>query len=513
MYQDNRSLYGGLSKLEKVGRKMQHNIFRVLLILSFANRLIFSQWKVAGAQGSYLFNITRIDSSLYVGADQAIFISEGSGLNDWNKVSVDIRQVQRFLKHEEKIIAVANSGIYELNKETGYWEKINNGSLSAACLLILDDVWLAGITCDGVYRSTDNGKNWIYNANYDTDSLSCVSSLLQIDDKILAVTGNGLQVSYDRGLSWQKINTAISGEWLYNNTLLNIKDTIYAGGKGGLVKSKDRGNTWELLGLNYVTNIVNIGKRIFVTTMSAVYFSNDYGNNWIQIYSDGYEEGWSFQPFCLETYGENIFLATARGLYYMSLIEFDNPRMKVIYKDKIDLGPISKGKLKDTTIILENRGYNDLFVSDIVSNSSFLEVSPKTFTVHPGYIQTLNIRVLANNTGIIDATLIIKSNDLGGVKEIPIYANIKPLDFYLSQNYPNPFNPSTTIGYLTSGVNHVNLDVYNIIGEKVAIIVDEVKGPGKHKVIFDARNLSSGVYFYKISAGDYVDIKKMIFTK
>ncbi|MGE5810086.1 MAG: T9SS type A sorting domain-containing protein [Ignavibacteria bacterium] len=489
---------------------MLRNIFLALIILLF-NNFFFPQWKPAGAEGTYLFNITKIDSSLYAGADKEIFISNGTGLSDWEKVPVDISQVQGFLKHEEKILAVASSGIYELNKQTQGWDQINE-DLAPPCILITDDVWIAGMN----WRSTNNGKNWSFNVDCDTNTASNATSLLQIDNKIFAVTWKGLQVSYDTGLTWQKINNAIFGSWPCNNTLLNIEDTIYAGGEWGLLKSFDRGNTWEPVGLNYglsyVINIVSAGNKIFIITSMGVYFSKDYGMNWTKVFQDGYEKGWGFQPFCLETYGENIFLATARGLYYMKLIEFDNPRMKLSCKDKIDIGKIKSGESKDTTIIIENRGYKDLIVSDIEINSIFLELSPKSFTLQPGGLRFINLRVLPNNTGILDASIIIRSNDIDGDKEIPVL-NVKPLDFYLFQNYPNPFNPSTTIEYLTSGTNHIRLEVFNIVGERVAVIVNEVKGPGQYKAVFNGGNLSSGVYFYKLLVSDYIEVKKMMLVR
>lgn len=88
-----------------------------------------------------------------------------------------------------------------------------------------------------------------------------------------------------------------------------------------------------------------------------------------------------------------------------------------------------------------------------------------------------------------------------------------PVKFELSQNYPNPFNPSTIIKYQISKTSDVSLKVFNTIGQEVAEIVKESKTPGTYEIQFNAKELSSGTYFYKIVAGDFVSVKKMILIK
>ncbi|MGB5848943.1 MAG: T9SS type A sorting domain-containing protein, partial [Ignavibacteriaceae bacterium] len=88
-----------------------------------------------------------------------------------------------------------------------------------------------------------------------------------------------------------------------------------------------------------------------------------------------------------------------------------------------------------------------------------------------------------------------------------------PSDFDLSQNYPNPFNPATTITYRVPVEANVTLDVFNTVGEQVAKLVNEGKPAGSYEVQFDGTSLSSGVYFYRLQAGNYMETKKMIFLK
>jgi hypothetical protein len=87
------------------------------------------------------------------------------------------------------------------------------------------------------------------------------------------------------------------------------------------------------------------------------------------------------------------------------------------------------------------------------------------------------------------------------------------LSFALSSNYPNPFNPSTKINYSIAEAGFVKLSVYNLLGQEVAVLVNDVKNAGSYEVSFDASNLSSGTYIYKLASGSKVEVKKMILTK
>ena len=93
-----------------------------------------------------------------------------------------------------------------------------------------------------------------------------------------------------------------------------------------------------------------------------------------------------------------------------------------------------------------------------------------------------------------------------------------PTEFSLEQNYPNPFNPETTIRYDLAKGSEISLTIYNIAGEKVRTLVDNFQSAGSKSVVWDGRNdrgqiVSSGVYIYQLEAGEFVDIKKMIFMK
>ena len=89
----------------------------------------------------------------------------------------------------------------------------------------------------------------------------------------------------------------------------------------------------------------------------------------------------------------------------------------------------------------------------------------------------------------------------------------EPVAYSLGRNYPNPFNPTTTIPFTLSADSHVRLAVYSVLGQRVMTLVDERVSAGKHSVIFDADGLSSGIYIYRIEAGDYRETASMLLVK
>lgn len=88
-----------------------------------------------------------------------------------------------------------------------------------------------------------------------------------------------------------------------------------------------------------------------------------------------------------------------------------------------------------------------------------------------------------------------------------------PASFRLEQNYPNPFNPQTTIRYALSRASQVRFAVYDVLGREVAVLVDRLQGAGTHEAFFEARDLPSGVYLYRLEAGTFVASRTMVLMK
>ncbi|MCW8803093.1 MAG: T9SS type A sorting domain-containing protein, partial [Ignavibacteriaceae bacterium] len=98
----------------------------------------------------------------------------------------------------------------------------------------------------------------------------------------------------------------------------------------------------------------------------------------------------------------------------------------------------------------------------------------------------------------------------------PVTTENEPGEIYsfnLEQNYPNPFNPTTNIGFRIANFGLVTLKVYDVLGNEITTLVNEEKPAGEYEVEFDGSSLTSGIYFYQIKAGDFIETKQMVYLK
>ncbi len=91
--------------------------------------------------------------------------------------------------------------------------------------------------------------------------------------------------------------------------------------------------------------------------------------------------------------------------------------------------------------------------------------------------------------------------------------NYIPKSYQLHQNYPNPFNPQTTIGFTLSKRQYVRIDVFNVLGQPVDVLVNEFMDGGYHEVTFNGSGLASGIYYYRLSGGKFSIVKKMMLVR
>ncbi len=91
--------------------------------------------------------------------------------------------------------------------------------------------------------------------------------------------------------------------------------------------------------------------------------------------------------------------------------------------------------------------------------------------------------------------------------------DLLPTEFKLEQNFPNPFNPSTSIKYAVPEKSHVLIKIYNIVGEEVVLLADEEKDRGWYTISFNAPRLASGIYIYRMQAGNFISTRKMMLLK
>jgi len=111
---------------------------------------------------------------------------------------------------------------------------------------------------------------------------------------------------------------------------------------------------------------------------------------------------------------------------------------------------------------------------------------------------------VGNQWVMIEGTIISEINDASGSD---------PIIFSLHQNYPNPYNPMTTISYSIPKTGFVKLIIVDLLGREIKVLVNEEKPPGSYEVEFNDGKLSSGIYFYRLQAGDYAETKKMVLLK
>jgi hypothetical protein len=188
-------------------------------------------------------------------------------------------------------------------------------------------------------------------------------------------------------------------------------------------------------------------------------------------------------------------------------------------KTSIAFGSVAQDAMKVDSISLSNSSTSNLIVDSIYTRTSVFTTNQKSASVlsTPVYVR---VTFTPTAVGTYSDTLYLRNNSatplvkirlsgngtLTGVEKLGIEI---PTVFSISQNYPNPFNPSTIISYAVPRSANVSLRVFNTLGQEVASLVNELKEAGYHRVTWNA-NVPSGIYFYRLQAGEFTETKKMI---
>jgi len=149
-------------------------------------------------------------------------------------------------------------------------------------------------------------------------------------------------------------------------------------------------------------------------------------------------------------------------------------------------------------------------VPHYVSGNGGLDVKNGSYRLR-GTVGQAGIGASSNAVNIHDAGFWYPAGNF--LTSIEFMSNQLPEAFCLRQNYPNPFNPTTAICYQLPAISQVDLSIYNTLGQKVATLVSENQPAGYYTVHWDASGLASGVYFYRLEAGEFVQTKKMILVR
>jgi len=429
------------------------------------------------------------------------------------------------------------------------WEFVGLDSRVIKQLYVSGDTIYAGISVrggvninSGLYFTSDGGTNWIQ-LDSALGSGSCVWMKYIGDRQLFLIKGlsegslaGKVYRTTNNGLSWNIINiSSISTRWIDSSPF--NKNEVYAltyypspaGIFNGLYKSTDGGNTWtnysgfpssnhgsrlafafDLIdSMNlYVTVDTQFDEYLYKSTnKGASWFFVSTPPSWPVIYTDYFIPNRIYlfpESYVSNDGGLSWFLADS-GLtdtsYYLSFYQ-DEETTKLLYNLRRD-GLYSS---KNDTIYWQLVEGTDEFSLDIGSTGfRFGDVG-----------NLINIFVDENRNSLYLGTAsgIYKKEFVTSINE---GTDKKTLGYRMYQNYPNPFNPITTITFQIPKASFVTLKVYDVLGIEIATLVNEEKPTGSHEVEFQSAigswQLTSGMYFYQLKVGNYIQTKKMLLLK
>ena len=347
-------------------------------------------------------------------------------------------------------------------------------------------------TGGGIFRTTDNGSNWVLLTNGISDS-NYVYSLATLDSNIFAGTDfSGLYLSTNFGVTWTEIGGGLIN---HVNTLTIDGMNVYAGTGNGVFRSTNLGETWSshVLDSIWVYSILAEGTRLWVGSSHGVFFSKNTGINWEQINNGALNT----TVFSFVKNESNIYAGTDSGIYV------------------IPIDSITWTKISDLTFVFSILSINNNLLAGTAHGIFLSTTNGSNWTEVDSGMTNKDVNTLI----FMDDYLYAGTWDSGVWKrplnEITSVESVqsKLSNYKLFQNYPNPFNSSTTIKFEIPKDGLVTLKIYNILGEEIETLFNEERSSGRYEVNFDAFKLPSGIYFYQLKTRDYVDTRKMILLK
>ncbi len=412
-------------------------------------------------------------TSLFAGTwYRGVFRSTDNGAS-WTPANFNLPGgvVNTVFSNGNGLFAGTDVGIFFSADKGKTWSRVGSDSVNGYVFSLFEDGGeiFAGGANGTIYSSTDAGTNWV-----STDLVSThddVKAIARCGASLLAGTfGSGTFLSTNNGASWQAANSGLNGTFDFYIRAFAVSDTtVFAATEGGVLSSTNCGTTWTTkntglpvnpyLNSPFVTSVAASGTYVIAGTDSCVFRSSDNGDTWASANS-----GLPSKAFfnSLLFYKGRLFAATDSGMF----LSTDSASNWI----EVNAG------LRDHDIYSVSADDVDVFAG---TQSSGLWLRPLS--------------------DMIDA-----------VYETP---RPVPSGFALMQNYPNPFNPSTTITYQIPSNARVILKVFDILGREVETLVDEKQTAGIHSVRLNATTLSSGVYLYRLEAGGFAQVRKLIVLK
>ena len=376
----------------------------------------------------------------------------------------------------------------------------------------------AADTAGTIFKTTNGGTVW---AQYKLGSTT--GSDTKIYDAHMVNENYGWCVNYspapfkttDGGLTWteQPLSDAYTG-YLYGVKMVDTTTGYCIGGGDRFYKTTNGGTMWNKMtsfssGLSHYsidlvdTNYIAVGSSSGITA-----FTTNGGSSWALHPTNGFGSVYAI-TFDIPTIGQPK--AYAAGMYGA-----------IFQREGVPV-PV---ELNLFTASVNGNSVNLNWSTATEINNSGFEIYRNTNNnlTKIGFIKGNGTATQRNQYSFTDANLSngrysyqLRQIDFDGSSKVYNLSNEvvigTPMTYSLSQNYPNPFNPSTVIKYSIPQSSLVTLKVYNILGKEVASLVNENKEAGNYTVNFSAKNLSSGVYFYTIKAGNFTQTKKMTIIK
>ena len=397
-----------------------------------------------------------------------------------------------------------------------YW----SGSATSVSFFNRDTGWVIGGT--GIYKSTDGGFTWEQKS-----SISCACLDFTAYDNGWAVGESGIILkTTNGGESWLN---QVSGTTVNLNSVRFYDNNVgmCTGNSGTVLLSTDGGETWISKGNGINKNLKSV---IFTNSTSAwiagddgtVLQTTDLGNNWAS-YDSVTENDLTSLYFINENIG---WFGGMNG----TMLKYENDVLPVeLVSFNADVKDSKVHLNWKTSTEVNNNGFDIERKSDsgqpagvevpLVGGSSVGEPKEtiwKKIGFVEGYGNSSSPRSYSfaddNTTGgsIFNYRLKQINND-GSYKFSPeLHVEIMPVKFAVYQNYPNPFNPTTKIRYQIPQKSKVEIKIYDVLGAEVMTLLKEEKEAGTYEVALNAKSLSSGTYIYIMSAGSYVEAKKMV---
>ena len=386
------------------------------------------------------------------------------------------------------------------------WHRIEatNSRIINSALFYENNIFLGS---DSLFVSRDKGKTW--QIMIPAGQPVPITALFKSGTFILLGTyGNGIYKSTDDGISWEPFNSGLGGYAMYSKKFNATGDTVLYGTDGAGVYILTPGtDSWQSYNQNLPDNIAWTINDIAVSNRNLLlsagvsgyyYLRPKNAEQWTEatIQTPG---GININPNAFLSFGDYVFAGSLFGIFRSTDngVSWDSVGIKAL-----PLNAVCFAK-HNNRIYAGFTRTSDFFIwySDDMGNTW------NSFDHQFQYLMGLNIYDNKIWASTLDG---LWYTELGNTSVDPVEI---VSDFNLEQNYPNPFNPVTTISYQTPGLSPVLLKVYDILGNEIAVLVNEEKPGGTYQLQFDARRLSSGVYFYKMQAGSFAAVKKMILLK